>query len=68
MSVNKFWTVTDGNTAHTNSRSSRYGTLQGAVSEATARIKSGRSEDVFILESVRLVRRIQQPVEIIEVI
>jgi hypothetical protein len=67
MSVNKFWTVTDGYTKHTNSRSSQYGTKQGAITEATTRIESGRTDSVYILESVGLVRKKSNPIEIIEI-
>lgn len=65
--MNKFWTVTDGDTKHTNSRSSRYGTLDGAVSEAKTRIEGGRTDQVFILEAVREVRRAKNPIEVIEI-
>lgn len=65
--MEKFWTVTDGDTLHTNSRSSRYGTKQGAISEATSRIQRGKTEQVYILEAVTLVRHPKQPIEIVEI-
>jgi hypothetical protein len=67
MSVNKFWTVTDGDTKHTNSRSSRFGTKQGAIHEATTRIQGGRTDEVFILESVAVVQIKKNPIEVIEI-
>lgn len=65
--MNKFWTVTDGDTTHTNSRSSRYGTLEGAIHEAKTRINGGKTEQVYILEAVREVRRAKNPIEVIEI-
>jgi len=65
--MHKFWTVTDGDTTHTNSRSSKYGTPEGALAEATRRIENGRAESVFILEAVRIVRKKQEPIEVIEI-
>lgn len=65
--MNKFWTVTDGNTTHTNSRSSRYGTKKGAVDEATRRVEGGKTDEVYVLEAVALVRNKPNPVEVVEI-
>jgi len=62
-----FWTVTNANTTHTNERSSRFGTLKGAISEATKRIESGRTEEVVVMQAVRLVRVVQPHIEVIEI-
>jgi len=51
-----FWTVTNADTTFTNERSSRYGTEQGAIDEATSRIKSGRTSSVVIMKAVKLVQ------------
>lgn len=63
--MNRFWTVTNSNTQHTNDRSTRFASYDRAVHEATARIESGRSSEVIILESVAIVRRTAPPIEII---
>ncbi len=63
-----FWTVTNENTSHTNERSSRFGSEKAAISEATSRIQSGRTESVVILKAVKLIRRRPQPeIETIEI-
>lgn len=63
-----FWTVTNAEATHTNERSSRYGTEDGAISEATSRVESGRTDSVVIMKSVKLIRRKPQPeIEVIEI-
>ncbi len=66
MSAHEFWTVTDETTNYTNQRSSRFLTLQGATNEATIRIESGRTDGVYILKAVQLMRRRTNPIEIID--
>lgn len=65
--LHKFWTVTNGDTSHTNSRSSRYGVKQDAIDEATRRIERGDTVDAFILESVALVQKKVTPIEVVEI-
>jgi hypothetical protein len=58
----KFWIVD-----HYNTFKQRYVTLEDALAEAKRRIDVGEDEAVFILEPVKLVRRIPKPVEVIDV-
>ena len=63
-----FWTVTNADTTYTNERSSRYGTEKGAISEAITRIKSGRTQSVIVMKSVKLVKLKPLPeIETIEI-
>lgn len=65
--MNKFWTVTDANTTHTNSRSQRFPTVEDAIHEATGRIENGRADSVYILECIKVVKRAPTPVTVEDV-
>lgn len=59
--MSKFWTVTDCNTTHTNSRSTRFRTIEDAIREASMRIENGRAESIYILECIKVVKRAKIP-------
>lgn len=59
--MNKFWTITDANTTHTNSRSERFSSLGSALSAAAKRIERGAAESVCVMECVKLVKRAAIP-------
>jgi hypothetical protein len=64
-----FWTVTNANTSHTNERSSRYGSEENAIHEATERIKSGRTDAVVIMKAIKIVqRKTPPPIEVLEIL
>lgn len=54
-----FYTVTDRNTEHTNSRSRRYATEEEALNEAKSRLERGSAnskDGVYVLKAVKLVQ------------
>ncbi len=65
--MNKFWTVTNSHTTHTNDRSTRFNSLESAIREASLRIERGSTEAVCILECVKVVKRAKIPCTIEDV-
>lgn len=62
--MEKFWTITDSNTTHTNSRSERFTKVDRAVDSAKERLRSGRSNEVVILEAVAVVKFSPIPIKV----
>lgn len=50
-----FWTITDVDTNHTNSRSEKFSKEILAIDAATYRVRCGASKAVVILKAVKLV-------------
>lgn len=63
--MKKFYTITDANTEHTNSRSTKFPSYEAAIESATSRINGFRSDEVYILEAVAVVRKVAIPVEVV---
>lgn len=65
--MKKFWTITDADTKSTNSRSTRFACEHNAIEAATQRINSGSAKEVHIMECVKTVKHLQQPVVVEDV-
>ena len=57
-----FYTITDVNTTHTNSRSKRFNTEPQAIEAAYDRLERGGSTEIVILKAIKLVRPARKPV------
>lgn len=66
--MQKFWTLTESNTEHTNSRSKRFSSLDEALATASRLVESGKSKEIFVLVAVKVVRHKTQPVEILDTV
>jgi hypothetical protein len=62
-----FYTLTDVDTEHTNSRSRRYDDKASAIAGAEARINAGSTKAVVIMQAIELVRRAPTPVEVVPI-